>query len=285
MYERILVATDASPAARRAAEYGLGLGAELDAALETLYVVDSRIEELAGSDGAEAILETSEKAGRQALAELEEREPDLEIHREVRYGVPYEEILDHADDQDVDLVVVGTSGTSEERLGSTAERVVTFASVPVLVVPGTDAAIEPPSLESVGDVLVPLDGSDAADRAAERALEFAERFGATAHALYVVDSTVYDLQDAPRSIVGTLRKGGERTVEEFTERAESIQVRTTGTVGRGRPADEILAKADGVDADLVVMGTRGRGGLPEHLLGSTTRRVLRESDRPVLSVD
>jgi nucleotide-binding universal stress UspA family protein len=52
----------------------------------------------------------------------------------------------------------------------------------------------------------------------------------------------------------------------------------------GNPADEIVAYADSIDADLVVIGSRRRGALASALLGSVSREVLRESRRPVLVV-
>lgn len=283
MYERILLATDGSRGAQQATEYGLALAERFDAAIDALYVVDVGIVELAGSDTAETVLESSEKAGRRALADITERAPDVDVHREVRHGQPYEEILEHADDRNADLLVVGLSGEATSRFGSTAERVVALSSRPVCTVPATDSVAEQSS-SRIDDVVVPLDGSDTAERAAEHALEFSERLGATVHALYVVDTTVYDLQDAPRSIVGMLEESGEKTVTEFTQQAESVQVPSTWRVARGRPADEVHARVEAVEADLVVMGTRGRGGLPEQLLGSTTRRVLQDVACPVLSL-
>lgn len=53
---------------------------------------------------------------------------------------------------------------------------------------------------------------------------------------------------------------------------------------RGDPADEIVAYADSVDADLIVVGSRGHGRIANTLLGSVSRGVLRESRRPVLVV-
>jgi nucleotide-binding universal stress UspA family protein len=52
----------------------------------------------------------------------------------------------------------------------------------------------------------------------------------------------------------------------------------------GNAADEILAAADEVDADLIVMGTRGRGGLDRLICGSVAEAVIRRSSRPVLVV-
>ena len=286
MYDRILVTTDGSQGAAAAVDYGLGLAEAFDAGVDALYVidVDVGVVESGGDDEVQALFESDERAGRHALAEIVEQVPDREVHREVRRGAPYEEILAYATERGSDLLVVGNSGTADQRVGSTAERVITLASAPVLAVPQGEASPDATAPVSVDDVVVPVDGSEPAERAAEHAIELAGQLGATVHVVYVIDTSVYELADAPRSIVGLLKGGGENTVAEFVEAAEDAQVSSTWRVTRGRPAEEILARADAVEADLVVMGTRGRGALPEHLLGSTTRRVVREAARPVLSL-
>lgn len=288
MYERMLLATDGSPAAENAVEYGFAVAAKFAADVDLVNVVDPEIwgiddvDEPADVEGAAD--EDVEDAARRMLEQLGEDLDDVAVTRHVRRGTPYREILDHAANRDVDLLVVGSTGRAESRLGSTSTRVVAGASAPVLVVPKDYRTRADPALEAVDDVVVALDGSDTADRAGEHALELAGRFGATVHALYVVNSAVYELQDSPRSIVGMLKEGGEETVQEYAESAEAVDVSSTANLVDGRPADEILRRAEEVDADLVAVGTRGRDRASENLLGSTTRRVIREATRPVLSV-
>jgi nucleotide-binding universal stress UspA family protein len=53
---------------------------------------------------------------------------------------------------------------------------------------------------------------------------------------------------------------------------------------KGRPADEIVAYADDIDADLIVVGSRGHGSIASALIGSVSLGVLHESRRPVLIV-
>jgi len=55
-------------------------------------------------------------------------------------------------------------------------------------------------------------------------------------------------------------------------------------VTRGNPVDEILAQAEERTCDIIVMGTQGHGIIEEALLGSTARRVVRQSKKPVLVV-
>lgn len=283
MYDRLLISVDGSTGAARAVESGLSLARAIGATVDLLFVVDTEIESMLDETEGRTLMERSEKAGRRATAEIQEQETKLNVERTIRHGRPYEEILTHAEEQRADLCVLGAGGTGGQALGSTAERVATLSPVPVVVVPEADGstAFSPGTIE---DIVVAVDGSDPADRAAQQALEIAERFGATLHVVYVVDSTVYDLEDAPRSIVGLLRTGGETIVEEITGDAHAVNVPATGNVLRGNPSDEIREYAGGVGADLLAVGTRGIGGVSDRFLGSTTERMIRDAGRPVLTV-
>lgn len=282
MYDRLLIPTDGSDEATVAVEFGLDIASVTGASAELLFVVDTRLDDFVESEETSAVFDQSEKAGRQLTADIAERTENVDIDRSVRNGIPHEVINSHASDTDADLMVLGTAGGGRSRLGSTAERVVTNAEMPVITVPGESANL-PGSVDAITDIVIASDGSDAADRAAETAIHFAEYFGATIHAIYVVDTAVYDLADAPRSIIGLLREGGETVIEEITSDATTVSIPNTGNILRGRPAKEIHTYADGVSADLIVVGTRGRSDLPKQLMGSTTRRVISNASRPVLS--
>jgi len=68
-------------------------------------------------------------------------------------------------------------------------------------------------------VVIPTDGSDAAERAAEAALDIAEKYDAAVHTVYVLDTTIYDLEDVPRSIIGSLKEGGDNATETIADMA------------------------------------------------------------------
>lgn len=288
MFERVLVPTDGTDASDRAVEHGLTVADAVGAEVHALYVIDDRaVTDQLSDDDREAMLAAAEEVGRDATDAIVERGADLgvDVTAELRRGVPHETVIAYANEVGADLIAMGTHGrTGPERfvLGSTAERVVRAADAPVLTV--RTGARRAADGEPYEDVLVPTDGSDAAEAAAERAVDLAQQWGATVHLLYVVDTSVYRYVDVPRSIVGLLREGGEETTAALTELAEAADVRVTRAVRKGRPSEEILDYADETDADLVVMGTRGRTGLPEVTMGSTTARVVRTADLPVLTV-
>ncbi|PSP89163.1 universal stress protein [Halobacteriales archaeon QS_4_69_34] len=136
-------------------------------------------------------------------------------------------------------------------------------------------------------ILVPTDGSDAAARAAEAALDLAAKLGASVHVCYVVDegaSTLLLNTSGMGPELDALREAGESATATLAERADARGVPVTTAVVRGLSVSEaIVDHAREEDCDLIVMGTRGRRGLA-HVLGSTTERVLARAPVPVLAV-
>ncbi|RQH02516.1 universal stress protein [Natrarchaeobius oligotrophus] len=131
-------------------------------------------------------------------------------------------------------------------------------------------------------ILVATDGSAAANRATEHALDLASTFDAELYAIYVVDTRRYGETVLTDEIdaVEELEERGHDVLDDLVGRAS---VEATSEIRRGRPHDEISECADEVDADLVVLGNRGLGGGPGSEVGSTAERVVRYLDRPVIT--
>ncbi|KAB1190590.1 universal stress protein [Haloferax sp. MBLA0076] len=290
MYDQILVPIDGGGGAEGAIGRALDFARIEDATVHVLHVVDTSPEPptLTSVDRTE-VRQYSEKRGRDATQRVATQATNhgIETVRTVAEGIPHRAILDYSRENDIDLVVMGThgeTGRSESGLGSTTQRVVTFSDVPVLAVRlDTETELSRDGYTMYNHVVVPTDGSDAAMRAAEHGLEIAERYGAHVHVVYVVDTTTYGFQDAPRSIVGLLKRGGERAVNELAAEARDRNLPVTTDVLRGVPEDEILAYATGVDTDVITMGTRGRSAGTERFLGSTTARLVARAEMAVLT--
>jgi nucleotide-binding universal stress UspA family protein len=194
MYRTILVPVDRGPGTRDAIAHALAFADSEGATVHALAVVetDGDLADLKADQRAK-LRRFDERRGRQATAALADLAADLGLDtvREIRDGVPYREILAYADEVGTDLIAMGTrSGTVEAvRLGSTTERVITLGATPVLAV-RSEAEDTPPVEEvSIDRVLVPTDGSDAAERAAEHALPIAESYGAAVSVIYVLGSS------------------------------------------------------------------------------------------------
>ena len=135
------------------------------------------------------------------------------------------------------------------------------------------------------DVLVPTDGSPAADAAVEHAVRLADRFDSTINALYVVDATAYSALESGTDLVSDALEGeGEDAVARIAEAADDEGLPVIEAVVSGTAYRSILEYADEEGIDMIVMGTHGRQGIDRYLLGSVTERVVRSADQPVLTV-
>ena len=132
-----------------------------------------------------------------------------------------------------------------------------------------------------GQILVPTDGSSHAVSAAEYAVDLASTYGATLHALYVVDVRTSHA-DAPVDDESTTR--GESAVGTIAALAATRDVPVETEIRVGLPHEVIVDYAEECGADVVVMGTHGTSGLERYLVGSVAERVVRLADVPVMCV-
>ncbi len=136
-------------------------------------------------------------------------------------------------------------------------------------------------------ILLPTDASAGMDRAIEHAIDAAERYDATIHVLYVVDTDTYSSYSGDEyvhefeGLESALEQAGEEAIEEVVSPAEAAGIETESVIRHGVPHEEILAYADEADIDLTVIGSKNRPGEYRRLLGSVAERVARMSERPV----
>jgi len=136
-------------------------------------------------------------------------------------------------------------------------------------------------------VVIATDGSGSAQRAVEAALDLADKFDATVHALYVVDSSEVEStsEDTREVLERALATTGGRALSFVREAADvDSEDDVVTTVREGDPAEEIQRYATEQDADLIATGTRGRHGDHGFLLGSVAEEIVRHAPMPVLSV-
>jgi len=133
-------------------------------------------------------------------------------------------------------------------------------------------------------LLFPTDGSDGAAAVFDHVLDVADAHDATVHVLNVANTTRESVTQIQGQVVDALEQAGARTVKEAAARASERGVPTVTEVLQGEPYRTIVDYAETYDVDLVIMPTHGRRGLERFLLGSTTERVVRRSDVPVLTI-
>lgn len=137
-------------------------------------------------------------------------------------------------------------------------------------------------------ILCPTDFSVFSDRALRHALALRRQFGARLRILHVVPPLLptggADYLAAPGLVVPALREQAEEEMRRFVAPALEARADFETEICEGLPWKEIEAAALEMPADLVVMGTHGRGGLEHLFLGSVAEKLLRRLPCPVLTV-
>jgi Universal stress protein UspA and related nucleotide-binding proteins len=289
MYDDILVPTDGQPGTNEAVARGLHVARTFDATVHALFALDAQLDSGLADDDRETVREQLTSKGRTATEEVSEWGADLDVDvvTEVREGVPEDTVCEYAAEHDCGLVVMGVQAreTEDRHIGTTTQSVLVESPAPVVAVPSGDGGLPDPGYGAFDRVVVPTDGSNAAENAATHGLTIAERYGADVRVVYVVDSSTHELADTSRSILGPLREGGRNAVEDIAEEARNRNLPVSTAMLEGSPAEELLGYAEGAGTDLIAMGTHGSGATRQGLLGSTATRVLRQSTVPVLTVN
>lgn len=214
----------------------------------------------------------------EVAARLRDSHPGLGVGIDVPWGSPVTGLVRAS--ETARLLVLGSSAHSG--FGAVVTPVAAHARCPVLVVPEDGGGEEPRR------VVVGVDGSEPSLRALDTALTIADAGGVvTCVAAWRTEVEGGMLVSWP---VADASATVEERFEEVLERAlvqragEHPGVGTRSVVRHGHAADVLLDVAREVDADLVVVGSRGHGGFVGLLLGSVSRRLLNHADRPVLVV-
>lgn len=292
MYETILVPTDGSDHAERAARHALSLAERFDAKIHALGVVN--LEEQAGPFDAGGVsdeyLDRLEADAEEWVGGVEALAGNRPVETTVVEGTPEETIVDFAADQDVDLIAMGTrgrSGLTRFVTGSVTEHVVRETDRPVLTVRLPEDSDDHSGGAAYERVLIPTDGSDAASAAVDHGLAVAEAYDAAVHTLYVVDqgagATGTDAA-VPPAVREHFESVAGAATDTVAERAREAGLDAVADTREGSPATALLDYADDESIDFVAMGTHGHTGLDRLLLGSTTERAIRHAEMPVLAV-
>jgi nucleotide-binding universal stress UspA family protein len=284
--KRILFGTDFSPVAEHAATYAKGLALSFSASVDVVHVFDTDVY----LDDAEPRLQTLDDRLAVRSEKLEELAKTfvakgLRTKTELPVVRPsWSGLLKAAEAEKADLIVVATRSKAQLKrvfVGSTVEELIRQAPQPVLTVgPRVLAAAEGPM--EFRRIVYATDFSPEAEKAAQAALLFAEHGEANLYVCHVIDWHADPEEDAAERAVR------ERDVREKLERLMAGS--SLGTYGceleiaYGAPAESILALAEKVKADLIVMGPRKHSFWLTHVKRGVTLEVLAQATCPVLTV-
>ena len=128
----------------------------------------------------------------------------------------------------------------------------------------------------INKILVPIDGSDHAERALDFALDLAQKYSSEILILTVVQypiitEDVLYIQEYYKNIKSYYEKMLSEALENAKKTAPNLHI--TSKLMEGHPVDEIIETANEGKFDMIVMGRRGQGHLRHTLLGSVSDRV------------
>lgn len=267
--KHILFATDGSEYSSGAQRLAIELANRCGAELTAMTVVLS-MEDLEGV-GTHHLRETLEKEAQDRLAAVVAacRSEGVPCATRVAYGeAPEQEIIATAAEIGADLICLGRRGKrglARFMVGHATAHVAGRAPCDVLVVPRAAEMWRQ-------RVLLATDGSPPSEAAARVAASMA---GQCALPVSVVSAT--------KASHSTERKAEARAVVDRTVAAlDRAGIASDGAVAEGRADAVVVETATSCGADLIVMGSHGRSGLPRILLGSISERVIGQARCPVL---
>jgi nucleotide-binding universal stress UspA family protein len=283
LFKKILCPLDFSDASREALRYAKNFAETFDSELVLMHVSPNVAEAYTalmpdfpnfGAAREEDIVEqlnefTGDWAGR--------------FKKVIRVGTPYLEILEYADVEKFDLIILGAKGLSKfERLflGVTGEKVTRKAHCPVLTVHAKPAGLP------IKRILLPVDFSHLSYAVLPIVAALAEQYQAEINVLHVVELG-HQLDPKTQTREYDFFEKLKLKLEEQWELPRAFEKIETkkfirhhiGSAGYG-----IMEFAQDWDIDLIAMATHGRTGLSKVVMGSVTEKVIKISPCPVLSV-
>ena len=285
----VLVATDFSPTAEAAIEWGAELARTRGGRLVLVHALD-----LHGplSDFLPSPPDLDEHFQGAAVERLEElatglRGRGVEVATRLEIGVASQAVVKAAAEVSPDLLVQGSrglTGVAHLILGSTAQRIVQHAPCPVLTVHPGDRERHP----VLRHVLVPTDFSHDAEGAARLARSLLPADGprlTLLHAYHLpVEYTAYGTIPTSLPFQRDVAAVAEEKLQAAAAALQGDGVVVETLAREGYPPEVIVESARELNADVIAMGTHGRTGLRHLLLGSNAERVIGHAPCPVLTV-
>lgn len=200
-------------------------------------------------------------------------------HKTVCEGDPALAILDRSEGEAIEAVVMsshGRGGLGKWLLGSIATKVLRGSTVPVLVINANTTVSKRPTLKKI---LVPVDGSEMAEKALPQAIALAKPFGASILLYQAVAFTPIGHPQLDAAVALDLQNTKEyleKLKARYPDAPIETKVKATG------PKLGIEQEAE--NCDLVILTSHGRSGLKRWILGSVTEKLVQTCRTPLMIV-
>lgn len=274
MIKDVLVPTDFSKCSVSAVKVAAQLAKKLNATIHLLHVIETPV--VAYDAGMVNFESLPQAMFMKDLADDNMKnllaEPFLQgvsVESKIEYDAIYTRINHYVEKHHIHLIVMGSHGAkgfNEIVLGSNAERVVRYASCPVLTIKQDYAEFK------VNNIVVASDFNSEADEMFKGFKQFTALFDAKLHLVRV--NTPINFETTPES---------NEKMAKFAKRNQ-LQNYTMSIYNDTTEEDGVLDYADEINADLLLIGTHGRTGLAHLIKGSIAEDLLNHSKRAVLSI-
>lgn len=291
-FKNILIPIDFSDFSDKALEYALHLAEKYSARITLFHAVVLFQDDVDEEQRLQAYEDWVKKREELILSQMDKnrnkvKKRGITVETAIERGVNAADvILDYLDDRDFDLVVMGTHGRTGLKhilLGSVSEKVVRLSPLPVLTIHRSIPEFK------LSKILVPMDFSIHSKKAADFGLWLSKSFGASIEFIHVIEQDIHpSFYASGIESIFQIDKGLKNRVidnlREFVADQLPEKIQPEYRVKEGKAHKEIVEYARENNIDLIVIATHGLSGLDYVLLGSTTEKVVRWANSPVLTV-
>ncbi len=276
MMESILAAVDISRVSQSSFKQALALASSMRAKLIVVGVTPKYEGNMNRLKIADANRQLSEPF-RKSLEDAASYAASLGIAVQTvhRIGEPSEEIVRVAEEEAVDLIVLGNAKRSKVEqvlLGGMRSKIIDGSPCDVMLVPEMSEI-------RFGKILIGVSGTPASKAAGQRALELAVSFGSEVHAVTAIDVPIDE--SLRYGVLKDARQKGFKALEAIARQGEQLGLQVITELQEGSPDKCLAGYAQKKDIQHIVLGSKGYFGVSDMLLGSVVERVANLASCPV----
>jgi len=297
MFERILVPLDGSPLAQAVLPYVMVVAKGFHSRVILFHVAETALDLEAPEQKAHAdeTMERMRPLAENYLAGVadELRRERIDVQTKVVGGRAAAQIVEYAEQENVGLIAMSThgrSGLARWVMGSGIDKILRACEQPVLLVRPRDESASGEAAARLSKIILPLDGSNAAEAALPFAEELSKALGLEVILIQVigVETTVRfgpmapDSWPVPSDILQRLDVVASGYLKGLATELKNKGLTVQWEILRGSAGPRIVEFAKETTDSLVAMTTHGRSGFRRWVMGSVTDQVVRHAGEPVL---
>ena len=216
------------------------------------------------------------------------------IKAEVLVGKPAKQILDYAEENDIDLIIIsshGRSGITPWSLGSTINKLLHKIGIPLIIIRARETPIEPAKSKLFERILIPLDGSKRSAVVLPYVVELTKKLKSEVILIQVIElghhvHTIMGLDYIPFKDrdIDSMRTEAQKYLGEVSEQFLATKATIRCEVRLGDTAKGIIKYASETDSRLIALASHVHSGIEDWFYGSVTHKILHASGQSVFLV-